>query len=786
MRTLATKQTAINQYNGLGNQLWDLSGQRPTLDLRFAEDRTLVDATTGSNLVTHTRQSIATYVGSDGLIKTATTNLLLQSEDFSTTWGLAKMRAFGSGSTVNAVIAPDGTLTADHIVEDTSTGNHNIGQAVAVVSGSVYSISVYAKAPAQARQLQILVASTNFTVTPAAIFDVSTGSVVLSANGTASMVPVGNGWYRCQLTTIPATSSGNNGFNFRFYDGTTNNYTGDDTSGLYLWGAQLEESSTVGQYVKTTTAKNGAPRFDHEVTRTTTNFIPYSEAILSNALSGPNRTIVDNTVLAPDGALTAATVTATGADPYVVISTLSGASAGTYTFSVYLKGHPNNSSQTCKLRIQDAGTGLQTSSSFDITGEWDRYSFTATTTGDLETVRLDIPDVAVSGDIVYVWGFQIEANADVGPYVKTTGAAATQVSTESLGLLVEESGQNLLEYSEDISQWSSTTGGSPTITPNAATAPDGTNTATLIENTGVTAFIGDVTSYTSGTTYTFSGYFKANDGDKVAILLYSSGGSSGFWNSETSNVATTFDLTNGTFTTFPGGVAPTTSTITDAGNGWWRCSITATATATSNSANQLIRNMSGVTEGIYAWGYQIEAGSFPTSYIPTEGSTVTRAADVASITGTNFSSWYEQDEGTVFTDTVNKETYPGTNVFPYILQIDDGTNNNRIGYDNSVLNTGYRYNLFCTSGGVAQGELNQFGFASGAARWASAFKTNDFALAINLSPSVLSTRTSGTLPNTMTQLQIGKGFGKQFNGTIRRLTYWPTRLSNDTLQTITT
>ena len=75
MRTLATKQTAINQYNGLGNQLWDLSGQRPTLDLRFAEDRTLVDATTGSNLVNFTRASSGTYVGSDGLIKTATTNL---------------------------------------------------------------------------------------------------------------------------------------------------------------------------------------------------------------------------------------------------------------------------------------------------------------------------------------------------------------------------------------------------------------------------------------------------------------------------------------------------------------------------------------------------------------------------------------------------------------------------------------------------------------------------------------------------------------------------------------
>jgi hypothetical protein len=515
-----------------------------------------------------------------------------------------------------------------------------------------------------------------------------------------------------------------------------------------------------------------------------TNLLTYSEEFDQSAWFTPvGVTVTANAEIAPNGTLTADRVQWDAANKGISQS-FTGLNGVSYALSVWVKGAAGET-------IRFGGNNIG-SANFTLTGQWQRLEITGISSSTSLNITINT-FVGVTARDLYVWGAQLEQSSTVGQYVKTTTAKNgaprfdhDPTTGESLGLLVEEDRQNLLEYSEDISQWSSTTGGSPTITPNAATAPDGTNTATLIENTGVTAFIGDATSYTSGTTYTFSGYFKANDGDKVAILLYSSGGSSGFWNSETSNVATTFDLTNGTFTTFSGAVAPTTSTITDAGNGWWRCSITATATATSNSANQLIRNISGGTEGIYAWGYQIEAGSFPTSYIPTEGSTVTRAADVASITGTNFSSWYEQDEGTVFTDTVNKETYPGTNVFPYILQIDDGTNNNRIGYDNSVLGTGYRYNLPCTSGGVSQGELNQFGFASGAARWASAFKTNDFALAINLSPSVLSTRTSGTLPNTMTQLQIGKGFGKEFNGTIRRLTYWPTRLSNDTLQTITT
>jgi hypothetical protein len=82
MRTLATKARAINQYNGLGNQLWDLAGNRPSLDLPFADNKSLVDATTGANLVDFTRASSGTYVDSEGVIRTATTNLLLRSEEF--------------------------------------------------------------------------------------------------------------------------------------------------------------------------------------------------------------------------------------------------------------------------------------------------------------------------------------------------------------------------------------------------------------------------------------------------------------------------------------------------------------------------------------------------------------------------------------------------------------------------------------------------------------------------------------------------------------------------------
>ena len=83
------------------------------------------------------------------------------------------------------------------------------------------------------------------------------------------------------------------------------------------------------------------------------------------------------------------------------------------------------------------------------------------------------------------------------------------------------------------------------------------------------------------------------------------------------------------------------------------------------------------TQDFYVWGAQIEEGSFATSYIPTASSSVTRAADVAEITGTNFSSFYNQSEGTVFAEVVS---YPhpitGKDLLPFAYS--DNTANNKV------------------------------------------------------------------------------------------------------------
>ena len=344
---------------------------------------------------------------------------------------------------------------------------------------------------------------------------------------------------------------------------------------------------------------------------------------------------------------------------------------------------------------------------------------------------------------------------------------------ESLGLLVEEARTNLSLYSEDFSNayWTKT---DCTITANESTAPDGTTTADLWTNTASPGTINNsITKDATIRTYTSSVWVKGTMAQFTITVDSGSTANRGRiqYNLTANTVSSVFN--EGTFT-------GTSGTLTPYPNGWVR--LTLTTTTSTGTTIRFRPFFSGTGSTVRIWGAEVEEGAFPTSYIPTTTATVTRAADVASITGANFSSWYRQDEGTVFVE--GGPTNPTLNKTQLLLSINDGSANNRM-YLGKKFDSTTAAEFGVTSGGVGQAFILTTPSSISNARFAAGYKVNDFAVAS--SGGALATDTSGSVPVSSTQLLIGTldTVSNNINGTIKRLTYWPVRLANTTLQAIT-
>jgi hypothetical protein len=208
---------------------------------------------------------------------------------------------------------------------------------------------------------------------------------------------------------------------------------------------------------------------------------------------------------------------------------------------------------------------------------------------------------------------------------------------------------------------------------------------------------------------------------------------------------------------------------------WQRFSVVSTSTST-NAQIAVRGDQNQQTADVLIWGAQLEVGSFATSYIPTVASQVTRNADVATMTGTNFSSWYNASAGTFVLDG---DTFTVATVdFP--LTASDGSNNNRFGvYRSNLSLTGY-----VVTGNVTQMEL---GFNVAAVnttfRIAVAATANNGNVAVN--GAIGAGDTSITMP-TVDRLSIGSNSGAGFmSGHIRQIAYFNTRLPNAQLQALT-
>ena len=403
------------------------------------------------------------------------------------------------------------------------------------------------------------------------------------------------------------------------------------------------------------------------------------------------------------------------------------------------------------------------------------------------TIKTLYPNVRPTLDLAFAATKALDpritfTRASAGTYVGSNGTLRTAginearfdhspLTLESLGLLVEEARTNLLSASEEMvtAPWGLA---AATGVANNGIAPDETTTADKIISTGGGCFRAGA-GVVNATAYTYSVFLKHVTGTGVVTQV-------GFerFGSTPLLASISVNLLTGTITN--NGAPVTSSSITRYSNNWYRVSITATSTDVTTT----VVNYTGTSGNEFLiWGAQLEAGAFATSYIPTTSATVTRAADVASISSSAFSSWYRQGEGTVFVNATTNATHGGSNSFPRKLSISDGINSNSIEDYYRVLasytDAGYRID----AAGVNQAQFDTNNQRNGQSS-VIGYAANNSAFAVG--GTVVATDLSGTVPTT-TQLRLGqRGDGSAaLNGTIRRLTYWPWRLSNATLQALT-
>jgi hypothetical protein len=575
------------------NELTRRAKASPSLDLRLADNKSLIDAVTGLSLVTFTRASSGTFVGSDGLIKTATTNLITHSQTFNNAaWILS-----GTGATITAVTdieAPNGSMTAWTLASGAG-GFAQIQNTFSGISGATYTGSFWVRGRS----------GTTGVV-----------SIRVSENINTQLTGITSSWQRFSFTATSTSTTIRLGI-----------HLSANTESIDIWGAQLEQSSTVGEYIPTTSVINSAPRFDHNPTTGESLGLLVEEQRTNEVRS----------------------------------SSMAGGATGTP--GTYPTGLTTNSI-AAGLTLQIAALGTNEGLPYvDI-----RVSGTSSDPNGFSiNLQPSTDAVAASGQ---TWTGSCYCSLVAGSYSNTTAPRLRILErTSAGGYLAEGSGGTIIATGTSLLQARATV------------------TRTLTNALTARAQLGFVIGIASGVTVDFTLRFAAP---------------------------------------------------------------------------------------------QLEAGAFPTSYIPTTTSAVTRSADVASITGANFSSWYRQDEGTVF---VKKGLSRSFDVSRISLEFGDGTNNNRFFLGS---NTAGAANAAVVATATTQASLaSANAFLTGTANSSLAYRLDDFALVVNGGTPAVDV--SGTVP-TVSALYIGKAGSTasvNWSGTINRLTYWPQRLSNTTLQEVT-
>jgi hypothetical protein len=292
-------------------------------------------------------------------------------------------------------------------------------------------------------------------------------------------------------------------------------------------------------------------------------------------------------------------------------------------------------------------------------------------------------------------------------------------------ILLEPQRSNLLTYSEqfDNAAWSKN---ATTVSANAATSPDGTTNADklIVDNGASLSSISNyalqsITKAASAIQYTYSTFAKQGGLNRVNIIAQGA--------SVANNASATFSLVNGTIATAAaaaGAFTGASASVSDYGNGWYRCTLVFT---TNTDTDLIIRNIptdstlttGNGTNGILIYGAQLEAGAYATSYIPTTSAAVTRLGDVATKTG--ISSLIGQTEGTLFVD-VSGESLQDNSRYMSISDFNDP--NKRI----TIYQASGKINVYCSAGSTFNLDYNP---PAGRLKIAFGYKSGQYVLYVN-------------------------------------------------------
>ena len=517
---------------------------------------------------------------------------------------------------------------------------------------------------------------------------------------------------------------------------------------------------------------------DGLIQKVRTNVFTYSQN-LSNAAwktvtDGGTITKTANAGTAPDGTNTATRIQIGGGGTYSLIYQDGVNPLGSVVISGYFKRY-GGTNQTFRL-FGDNGNAY--SGNYTATNDWQRFSLSvsATSTGADGFAA----DASNNASDILVWGMQLETGV-LTDYIATTTTAVSVGPIADLPrldysggatcpkLLLEPQRTNLATYSEQFDNADWLKRANIGITANAIVSPDGYTNADKMAATNDSVVDYGCFQIVASQLNTFSVFAKKGEMNYLFIGYNNNYASDGVF----------FNLNTGAISSNPSSYS---ATITDFGNGWYRCSVYFATNVSyffiSPSVDGTSFNFSGQSgNGIYIYGAQAELGSYASSYIPTIAAASTKGEDAAYKTG--IASLIGQTAGTIYAEFEYFGNTTGTlEISP--LYIGGGA------YTNGVYIDIYQGNIYAVvfNGGVSQASINIGALSVGNHKVAIAYAAND--IVIYLDGTLGGVDTSATIP-TMDKVYLGTVGSSTViqKYTLNQALLFKTRLTNAQLAELT-